>query len=234
MQHFLFAQGIFWLSFFVLLIPLFFIYRFWFFFRNPKRKIPAGNNIVSPADGFINYIKEIKNDEVPISVKKGQTIKLNELIGTDKIKYNLVIGIFMTPFSVHHNRIPFDGIVTKNYYKTPGNNKSMLKAFLNLIYNIKPYTDGANYILDNERSTIKIKNELIEGAVVQIADKWVHKIVNKPLKIGDKVNKGELFGLIRMGSQCDLFLNIKKRYRIVVKEREYVKGGSSILLELEK
>ena len=34
------------------------------FYRNPERKIPKGNNIVSPADGKIIRILKVKNDKI--------------------------------------------------------------------------------------------------------------------------------------------------------------------------
>ena len=72
MNNFWIRYLIFWIFFILLLVPFFFIYRFWFFFRDPKRKIPSGNNIVSPADGKVLYIKTIKNNNVPLSIKKGR------------------------------------------------------------------------------------------------------------------------------------------------------------------
>jgi phosphatidylserine decarboxylase len=224
---------LFWICLFLSLIPIFFVYRFWFFFRDPKRKIPEGNNIVSPADGYVLYIKKITSKgEVPISIKKGKKIFLKELMDDPKTKYNLVIGIFMTPFSVHYNRIPFSGIIKKNIYRSVKQNKSMMVAFLNLIFNIKPYSEKAEYIYENERNTLTIKNKRIDGAVVQIASTWVDNIKNEKLKPGQKVLKGYKFGMIRMGSQCDLFLKIKGKYNIKVNERDYVKAGSSILIDL--
>ena len=228
-------QTIIWLGYFISLIPLFFIYRFWFFLRDPKRIIPGGNNIVSPADGLIIYIKEIENNkEIPISIKKGKKIFLNELMDDAENKYNLVIGVFMTPFSVHYNRIPFSGTITKNVYRSTKENKTMLKSFLNLVFNLKPFTENAEYIMDNERNTIALKGNKIDGAVIQIASTWIDNIKNLPVKIGDKVNKGDKIGIIRMGSQCDLYLNIKSKYKILVKERSYVKAGSTILIEVKE
>ena len=84
----------------------------------------------------------------------------------------------------------------------------MLRALLNIIFNLKPLEEDADYILENERNTTLISNDKIEAGIVQIADKWIKKIVNIDLKVGDFVNKGDKIGLIRMGSQCDLFLKI--------------------------
>jgi phosphatidylserine decarboxylase len=222
---------IFWFSFLIILIPLFFLYRFWYFFRDPKRAIPDGNNIIAPADGFIIYIREIKNNEVPVSVKKGEKITVEELSNSGS-DFDLVIGIFMTPFSVHYNRFPFSGNIKKNVYRRSDANLSMSNSFLNLIFNLKPYSAGSKYIIQNERNTVVIENKDVNGAVVQIADKWVNKIKNIEIKENDNVNKGDKIGMIRMGSQCDLFLKIKKKYKIFVKERDYVKAGSSVLIEI--
>jgi len=231
MNNFWIRYLIFWIFFILLLVPFFFIYRFWFFFRDPKRKIPSGNNIVSPADGKILYIKTIKNNEVPLSIKKDQKIYLNELIESN-VKYDLLVGIFMTPVSIHYNRFPFSGYIKNKYYTNKNNSRNMLRALLNIIFNLKPLEENADYILENERNTILISNDKIDAGIVQIADKWIKNIVNNDFKVGDFVNKGDKIGLIRMGSQCDLFLKINSNYKIRVKERDYVKAGSSVLIDL--
>jgi len=80
------------------LITLFFI----IFFRDPIRKI--GNDIVSPADGYIRDIYEF--DDIDI----GKCI---------------VLSIFMNVHNVHVNRMPIDGII-KEVIHLPG---SHLPAF---------------------------------------------------------------------------------------------------------
>lgn len=232
MDRFILGYILFWVFFLFSLIPLFILYRFWFFFRDPIRKIPDGNNIVAPADGVILYIKEIKNKEVPLSIKNGKIIYLNELID-DNVSYNLLIGIYMTPFSVHYNRFPFSGKIRKMYYHERNKNTSMLRVMLNWIFSLQPLEEGADYILENERNTICLSGEKVDFAVVQIADKWIKKIVNRKFSIGDFVNKGDKIGLIRMGSQCDLFLKIDKPYSINVKEKSYVKAGETVLITFD-
>ena len=62
------------------------------FFRNPERALPAGDDaVVSPADGRIINI---------------------EALGGGATK----ISIFMSVFNVHVNRIPYDGVVKKIDY----------------------------------------------------------------------------------------------------------------------
>lgn len=231
MKYFIITEIIFWSALFIASFVLFFVYRFWFFLRDPKRVIPEGNNIVSPADGIVLYIKEINNKMVPISIKNNENIKLDELMQDSNTDYNLVIGIFMTPFSVHYNRWPFSGRVTKNFYKNSVKNSNMVNALLNFIFNIKPLTINNNYILENERNTVVIENDSIKGAVVQIADKWINKIKNN-YQVNDIVTKGAKLGLIRMGSQCDLYLKLNTNYKICVKEKDYVKAGQDVLIKI--
>jgi phosphatidylserine decarboxylase len=72
-----------------------------FFFRDPERTIPKGNNIVvSPADGRVIVIKDIfEPDYLKQDVKQ--------------------ISIFLSVFNVHVNRSPVEGIVESVKYN-PG------------------------------------------------------------------------------------------------------------------
>ena len=55
--------------------------RFW---RTPNRKIIANaNELISPADGNVLYIKMIEKGEIPISIKKGLKAKLEEITQTN-------------------------------------------------------------------------------------------------------------------------------------------------------
>lgn len=62
-----------------------------FFFRDPERKVPSGDDIIiSPADGKVFLIREFFE---------------NEFIFDDAIQ----VSIFMSPLNVHVNRIPISG-----------------------------------------------------------------------------------------------------------------------------
>ncbi len=77
-------------SIFLFLLTIFFLV----FFRDPDRKI--GSDIVSPADGKIRKVSEIKDKDVGDSI---------------------LISIFMNVNNVHVNRMPFDGKVVKITHK---------------------------------------------------------------------------------------------------------------------
>ena len=69
-----------------------------FFFRNPKRRIPALQSIIlSPADGRIIHIGECEEDRF----LKERTLK---------------VSIFMSVFNVHINRAPASGKVLETRY----------------------------------------------------------------------------------------------------------------------
>jgi len=69
-----------------------FIFHF-FFFRDPERETPAGDNlIIAPADGTVINIAEVEENEY----------------FKDKVQR---VSIFMSVFNVHVNRIPWAGEV---------------------------------------------------------------------------------------------------------------------------
>jgi len=71
-----------------LALPLFVIAAFFlFFFRDPKRAIPDGDVVVSPADGAISLIRQVSDSQTRIS-------------------------IFLSVFDVHVNRSPVAGVIT--------------------------------------------------------------------------------------------------------------------------
>ena len=80
------------------------------FFRDPMR--PSYSDLsyfFSPADGIIIYQKRVQPDE-PIVEIKGKPYSLQDSLRDKSYKSeSLVIGIFMTFFDVHVNRVPYPG-----------------------------------------------------------------------------------------------------------------------------
>jgi len=213
------------------------------FFRNPRRKVKKNDNhILSPADGFVVYIKEVSLDSTtPIfSIKGKHIIKLEELMilrENDQIKKDgILIGIFMSPFDVHYNRSPISGEILKIGHEFPERgratkkNLSMFNTLSNLVFNETPYIHDSEYVITNERASFLIKNKALSVYVTQIADQWVNKIVT--FKDRETVQQGEVFGLIRMGSQVDLFVPGVSINQLVVSERKHVVAGKSVLIDL--
>ncbi len=75
----------------LIIIPVAFILFSLYFFRDPDRLTPLGDNIVvSPADGKVLFVKEVEDNKY-INGKAKQ------------------VSIFMSPLDVHVNRIPISG-----------------------------------------------------------------------------------------------------------------------------
>ncbi|MBN1301041.1 MAG: phosphatidylserine decarboxylase family protein [Melioribacteraceae bacterium] len=125
------------------------------------------------------------------------------------------ISIFMSPLDVHVNRIPVSGKVEYlNYIKG-----KFLTAF----------TDKADK--ENERMEIGIKSDLGKVLFTQVAGFIARRIITE-LELGQKVNIGERFGMIKFGSRVDVLVPLE--WSPVVKEGEKVKAGESIIYRLNK
>ena len=215
---------------------LFLVWRF-FFLRNPSRQVNADDRLIlSPADGFIVYVRRVVPDEELMSIKKGQPILLGDLLGLDDPalpREGWLVGIFMSPFDVHYNRAPIRGFIRKIAHcfpgKSRGRNSNMFHGQSNLFFDLRPYWQGCDYLIHNERASYVISNDKLSVYVTQIADRWARKIVT--LRDGVSVAQGEVFGLIRMGSQVDLFVpDAEGRMQVLVAERAHVRAGIDALL----
>lgn len=163
------------------------------FFRKPKRGCVVDNNtIVSPADGKIVAIEEVQETEY----------------FNDK---RIQISIFMSPFNVHINWFPINGIV--NYVKYhPG-------LFL-VAWHPKSSTD-------NERTTLVVENENKQEVLFrQIAGALARRIVFYP-KVKETVKAGSEFGFIKFGSRVDVLLPTSAKVQVELNQK--VKGTETIL-----
>lgn len=221
-------------------LVLFAFWRFYYFLRNPARTIDINSDhILSPADGYIVYIKEVIHSvDQPLKSQKKHTVI--DLVDLMKVrdenlvgKPGLLIGIFMAVLDVHYNRSPIAGTLEKLSHGYPGQsatgegNSSMFNTLSNLIFNEIPFTGDSDYITRNERASYVIRAEDITLYVTQIADKWIRKIITT--RDDGPIAQGEIFGLIRMGSQVDLFIPDPKRFEVLVRNRQHVIAGKTVL-----
>lgn len=208
-------------------------WRFFWFFRDPDRTVAADEwSIVSPADGTVIYIKEVSCEKPPISLKSGRQIPLEKFLGHCDIKpEGILIGIFMHPTSVHVNRAPISGIVRCVEYQS-GSNLPMTVTWWRTILRMHPIENHATHLLSNERNIIHIAGEHLQAVVVQIADFYVNKIECQ-VKENDPVMRGERLGMIRFGSQVDLFVAKSKGLRVVASVGQKVRAGSDALMVVD-
>ncbi|MBT5023400.1 phosphatidylserine decarboxylase family protein [Candidatus Woesearchaeota archaeon] len=199
-------------SILVFLLIIFVLFWQLYFLRNPKRTAPKGNNLVSPADGKIAFIKEFS--ELNKLVHKKHKNKVTTLL-SDVAKSGYAILIVMTPFDVHYQRAPIKGAV-KNIKYSKG-------SFLNAVKNPEKFDT-----IQNEKNEILFKSEIGSVKVVQIAGVLARRI-NCFVKQQQTVNKGKLIGLINLGSQVLLVFPKKKNLKIKVKKNQRVMSGETVI-----
>ena len=209
-----------------------------YFFRDPLRpNFIDYEHFYSPADGVILYQKFIEKANDPILEVKGIDYTLQDILG-DKYynKPSLVIGIFMTFYDVHINRIPYGGRLTyKKLDPIKSVNIPMLaveKDILNMAIN----PNNLEYAKNNERMCNTIYNSIIDYTyhVVQIADEDVNVIQHFTTDQNEVFSQNERFSLIRWGSQCDLILPLDDRFNfeLQVDDTNHVNAGLDKLVKI--
>ena len=118
------------------------------------------------------------------------------------------ISIFLSVFDVHVQRAPVSGTVDHKVYRQGA-------------YTVAWAEKSSE---DNEQSSLGIVTEHGRILVRQIAGLVARRIVTDP-SLGDSVERGNRFGIIRFGSRVDLFL--PPHWEILCAEGDRVKVGSS-------
>ena len=128
------------------------------------------------------------------------------------------ISIFLNIFDVHVNRSPIAGRVVSVEYQRG-----------RFVMAQKELASS-----ENEQNTVVIEEENGDNSVStkstvevrQIAGLIARRIVCNN-KVGDRIAKGERFGLIKFGSRTDVFLGPEWGITVAIGDR--VAGGSSVL-----
>ncbi|HZX45302.1 MAG TPA: phosphatidylserine decarboxylase [Candidatus Nanoarchaeia archaeon] len=179
------------------------------FLRDPKREIPSGNNLLSPADGKIINILKLSKKEIRIAKGSGM---IRALV-PESCKDGWLITIMMTVFDVHVQRAPIAGEVTDIKYSKG--------KFKNAVYG-HALENG----LENEKNEITIKSEIGDVKVIQIAG-YIARRIQCFVSKKQKVNKGERIGRIVIGSQVCLI--VPRKVNLAVKNGERVVAGKTII-----
>jgi len=165
------------------------------FFRDPDRTAPADPNaIVAAADGTVTEISEV--DETEILKTKTRRV-----------------GIFLSIFDVHTNRVPIDGRVIYRQHRQG----LCLDARRP---DCSEKNEAMTWAFENSRATIVVRQ--LTGAVARRIVAWS--------QVGDDLKKGERFGMIRFGSRTEVYLPLTAT--VLVKVGDHVNGGSTIIARL--
>jgi phosphatidylserine decarboxylase len=173
------------------------------FFRDPERIAPLEPGlIISPADGKLLPVVEAVP---PAELGLGDTPRPR-------------LSVFMNVFNVHVNRSPLAGaVIAKSYRAGKFFNASFDKAST-----------------DNERMSLRLRpagqsDPERDLAVVQIAGLVARRIVCDAA-LGEGLQRGQRFGIIRFGSRVDVYLPMG--CTILAEAGATVRGGETVLAKL--
>ena len=161
---------------------------------------------------FRNPDRQIPADEsLIVSPADGTVQDVVELDGDDFIKSPCrKVIIFLSVFDVHVNRSPIAGEIKIQKY---------------ICGRFRPaYKDSVGF--ENERHLIGIENDKLRVTVTQVAGILARRIVSY-VTLDDKLEKGELYGLIRFGSCTEIVM--PSNVEVTVKKGDKVRGGESII-----
>ena len=121
------------------------------------------------------------------------------------------VSIFLSPLNVHINRIPCEGTVTAVTH-FPGRFQVASRP-------------GAT--LENEQTAVLIETDTGHRVLcVQVAGYVARRIVTW-LEPGERVARGERYGLIRFGSRMDVYLPTSTQMKVT--SGDQVRGGTSVI-----
>lgn len=125
------------------------------------------------------------------------------------------VGIFLSVFNVHTNRAPIDGkvIYSKEYEGA--------------------YLDARDPAVSDKNAcrTWGFQNDRVKVVVRQLTGLIARRIVGWS-KVGDTVQKGERFGMIRFGSRTEVYVPLDAE--ITVKKGDRVVGGVTVVARLRE
>ncbi len=125
------------------------------------------------------------------------------------------IRIFLSVLDIHVNRSPCHGKVASLTYK-PGKHMNALKP------ESAEFNESLLMVLVNPTHGRPV------AAIRQVAGAIARRIVNGA-QIGDILQRGERYGMIKMGSTTELYLPAPDRVQVQVRQGQMVQGGATVL-----
>jgi phosphatidylserine decarboxylase len=209
-----------------------------FFFRDPIRPIFSNPSyFYSPADGIVLYQKTVHPDEAIVDIK-GKSYSLHDAMRDETYdKVSLVIGIFMTFYDVHVNRIPYPGRLSyKELDPIDTHNYPMLDVEKNLIDDIRINTNEFDYLHNNQRMLNRVFAPDLKQHyyILQVADYDVDSITPFSLKQNQPCAQNQRFSQIRYGSQVDLIVPVSHRFEFIplIEAGLHVEAGIDTLIRV--
>lgn len=209
------------------------------FFRDPLRPcFLRPEMFLAPADGVILYAHPRVGPTEPIVVVKGRKFTPQDLLDDKEFSHDsLVVGIYMTEYDVHVNRVPTAGYLTEEH-RTPylfTHNFSMMLEQEDLMHGKGSHPNDMQYLFPNERCVVSVYAPRLKLTyyVVQIAERDVDEICNWGYEYQQQA---ERYGIVRFGSQVDLVIPLKPnedRFEVLAKVNHHVTAGIDALVRVK-
>src|SRR5438445_9600724 len=208
------------------------------FFRDPIRPTYSDlSYFFSPADGIILYQREVDPDECIVEIK-GRAYSLRDAMRDPHYDArSLVIGIFMTFFDVHINRIPYPGRLSyREADPIDTYNHPMLALEKSILQDLHISTDSMEYLQYNQRVLNRIYSvDLAQPYyLLQIADQDIDRITPFELRQNQLLAQGQRFSQVRYGSQVDLIVPLSSEvaFEPVQETGDHVEAGIDPIVKL--
>lgn len=149
-----------------------------------------------------------------VAAADGVVADIIEIDETEVVKTRMKrVGIFLSVFDVHTNRAPIAGRVTYRQHREG----LMLDA---RSADCSTKNESMTWAFESPRATLVVKQ--LTGAIARRIVGWS--------KVGDELQKGERFGMIRFGSRTEVYLPMDAT--VLVKVGDRVQGGATVIARL--
>jgi len=157
-----------------------------------------------------------QDPDVVLAAADGVVADIVEIDETEVLnKRTRRVGIFLSVFDVHTNRAPMEGRVI---YR---------QSHAGLCLDAR----HADCTTKNRAMTWAFENTRVILVVRQLTGMIARRIVGWS-EVGDVLEKGERFGMIRFGSRTEVYLPLDAA--VLVKVGDRVKGGSTVIARIAK
>lgn len=171
-----------------------------YFFRDPKRVLPDNERAIVAPADGVV--------DAVVKIAPPEELELDPNIEWIRV------SIFLSVFNVHCQRTPVAGTVVKTHYRE------------GKFFNVS--NDKYSQFNERQSNVIRTKDGL-DIPVIQIAGLIARRIVSH-LEIGQEVERGYEYGIIKFGSRVDIYL--PNGIKPLVKVGQTMIGGESIIAEL--
>jgi phosphatidylserine decarboxylase len=152
--------------------------------------------------------------DVVVAAADGVVVEIAELEEREVVKGTMRrVAIFLSVFDVHVNRAPIAGRIVYRERR-----EGLCLDARNPECSEK--NEAMTWAIENPRATLVVRQ--ITGAIARRIVGWS--------QVGDRLEKGDRFGMIRFGSRTEVYLPLSAT--VLVKAGDRVAGGSSAIARL--